>query len=156
MSFHVDHENVLVSQTDRWTQNWHSWHYTGCEGTFLNAQASSIITGLWQTISDTVNQLNFAARKFRGFRPFWAIIGDFTYIILFNWYATAKFKRSRNLVDLQYSSSSFWFGLHQPWTMYTTTGSKSLGYHYNSQIKCIFLSKSAFIIPFPALINKIY
>ena len=52
----------------------------------------------------TVNQLNFAAIKFRGFGPFWVIIGDFTYIILFNQYATMKFaklKRSRNLVDLQ-------------------------------------------------------
>ncbi len=32
----------------------------------------------------TVDQHNFAARKFRGLGPFWAIIGDFPYVILFN------------------------------------------------------------------------
>ncbi len=64
----------------------------------------------WWDLWCTVNQLNFAARKFCGFCPFWAIhvIGNFPYtcIILFNWYATAKFaklKLSRNLVDLQYT-----------------------------------------------------
>ncbi len=38
----------------------------------------------------TVNQLNFAAVKFRGFGPFWVTIGNFPYIIVFNWYVTAK------------------------------------------------------------------
>ena len=64
--------------------------------------------------SDTVNQLNFAARKLREFDPFWAIIGYFPYIILFNWYAAAKFaklKRSRNLIDLQYQDV-FWAVCH--------------------------------------------
>ena len=44
-----------------------------------------------QTINDykgesniTVNQHNFTAVKLRGFGPFWVIIGNFSYILLFN------------------------------------------------------------------------
>lgn len=32
----------------------------------------------------TVNQLNFAIAKFRGVSPFWAIIWNFPYVVLFN------------------------------------------------------------------------
>ena len=69
----------------------------------------------------SVDQLNFAARKFRGFGRFRAIIGDFAYVILFNWYAKfAKLKRSRNLVDLQYFSIGFFF--HKCLTMNSGVG----------------------------------
>ncbi len=30
---------------------------------------------------NTVNQLNFAAVEFRGFGPFWSIVGDFPYTV---------------------------------------------------------------------------
>ncbi len=41
--------------------------------------------------NSNVNQLNFAVVKCCGFGRFWLITRDYPYIILFNWYITAKF-----------------------------------------------------------------
>ena len=101
----------VMSQDDVMT-SWHPlttygpeyWQRRHVAGGRVNAQVFSLADGL--TLSScifmimlhkiTVNQLNSAAVKFLGFSPFWVIIGDFPCIILFNWYATAKFAKLRD------------------------------------------------------------
>ncbi len=64
----------------------------------------------------TVNQLNFAAVKFRGFGRFWAIIGDFPYIFPFNWYAT-------EIREIKAVAKFSWFTVcSYLWHTFTTLG----------------------------------